>query len=312
MKQPLLLCGLAVVGWFAAGCQQDFYANQIITADTSPGRLTLQLSGSAETLLKQGKIDLHREIVRPDGAMIDVWGILGEPKEPGQGIIGTMILLHGLGESKASMPIPGLARRLSKRGYDVVLPDLRAHGRSTGEYITYGANEKHDIKAVVDHLTKEGLIHTPTYAFGVNLGGTVAIQYAAIDDRCQGVMAVEPFKDIASVGWSKVKLMDLTMDVERYDEILARAGEMGGFDPSDASAVEAARELHCPLLLVHGMFNLGAPREHTQAIYDAAAGPKKLISPTVESVVLAMVLENWLADQLDKLAREGIEMPESP
>ena len=79
---------------------------------------------------------------------------------------------------------------------------------------------------------------------------------------------------------------------------------MGGFDPADASAVLAAKKLTCPLLLVHGLLDLSVPIEQTQAIYDAAAGPRKLmvVTPGPEEAALVLVLEDWIAQRIDELA----------
>jgi len=307
MKRNLLIVPAVLAMALAIGCEKDFYAKQIIVQNTDPGKVLLELAGSPETLIKQGRIDFHRQVLAPDGTNIDVWVIKAKLSTEVPRALGTMILLHGLGESKASFPIFGVGERLAKKGYDVVLPDLRAHGRSGGRYITYGALEKLDIKAVIDHLAKEGSIHTPVYVFGTNLGGSVAIQYAAIDERCKGVMAVAPYKGIASVGWTRVKLMAPAMSLEQFQQVLARAGQIGQFDPAQASAVAAARQLKCPLLLVHGILDLSVPLEHSKAIYEAAMCPKKLETPTFEIFVLPAILEDWIAGRLDKLAKTGVE-----
>lgn len=52
---------------------------------------------------------------------------------------------------------------------------------------------------------------------------------------------------------------------------------MAGFDPENASAVSAAARLKCPLILVHGRFDVVVPYQHSQKIYNAAWEPKKLI-----------------------------------
>ncbi len=290
-----------------AGCATDDYARQIIVQNAGPGRVWLALKGTGEQLIKEGKIDMHREVARPDGTVIDVWVIKGRPTTQLTRVIGTVLILHGVTESKVMFPYFGIGQRLSKMGYDVVLPDLRAHGRSTGKYVTYGALEKYDIKAVIDQLVKEGMIHTPIYAFGNNLGGSVAIQYAAIDPRCQGVMAVVPYKDMASIGLAQLKIIAPMMSSQDYQEVLQRAGEMGEFDPAQASAVNAAKQLTCPLLLVHGVLDLSVPREHSKAIYEAAAGPKKFVEPSFEAIALPAILEDWIVSQLNALARKGLQ-----
>ncbi len=308
MKRQLSVYLIVSTLLFAgAGCATDDYARQIVVQNAGPGRVWLALKGTGEQLIKQGKIDMHREVARPDGAVIDTWVIKGRPTTQLTRVIGTVLVLHGMTESKVMFPYYGIGQRLSRMGYDVVLPDLRAHGRSTGKYVTYGALEKHDIKAVIDQLVKEGMIHTPIYAFGNDLGGSVAIQYAAIDPRCQGVMAVTPYRDMASIGLEQLKIIAPMMSSQDYQEVLQRAGEMGEFDPAQASAVDAAKQLTCPLLLVHGVLNLSVPRKHSKAIYEAAPGPKRLIEPSFEAIALPAILEDWIVSQLNALARKGLQ-----
>jgi len=43
------------------------------------------------------------------------------------------VLLHGEEQCKANYL--GMGKNLAKMGYDVVLIDLRSHGKSTGKYV---------------------------------------------------------------------------------------------------------------------------------------------------------------------------------
>jgi len=118
-------------------------------------------------------------------------------------------------------------------GWDVVLPDLRAHGSSGGRYVTWGAKEKHDIKDVVDALIDEKLIEPRLYVMGASLGGCVAIQYAAIDSRCEGVLALAP-----PTGINDVARMIYPLATEGWlARTVVHAGQIADFDPLDASAL---------------------------------------------------------------------------
>ena len=63
----------------------------------------------------------------------------------------TILVLHGIGSCKEHML--GLSKYLLEQGYASIAIDLRAHGRSEGEYCTYGYYEKEDISQIVsDYL----------------------------------------------------------------------------------------------------------------------------------------------------------------
>jgi pimeloyl-ACP methyl ester carboxylesterase len=186
----------------------------------------------------------------------------------------------------------------------VVLIDLRAHGRSGGKYITYGAKEKRDVQAVMDALVQDKQAAPPFYVFGANLGGAVAIQYAAIDPRVKGVVALSPYRDFAGIAAWQLHFLNPVMQPPDVLREIAATAKLGEFDPADASTLEAARKLTCPLLLVHGLLDLATPLEHAEAILKAASGPKELrvLTPGPEEAALALVLEDWIAKRIDEVA----------
>ena len=142
----LLLVTLFLI---AAGCGNT----KIIETQTSmDNKWTMELVGTGDELQKKGLINFHRRFTRPGEVIIDVWGINAKVKAPTEPS-GTVVILHGTGESKANYFDMG--KKLAKRGFDVVLIDLRRHGRSTGKYITCGAKEKQDVKTIVDTLVAE-------------------------------------------------------------------------------------------------------------------------------------------------------------
>lgn len=284
-----------------AGCQ-DYYANRLLTQDTASGKLREKFVPSGERLRKAGEIDVYGTIPGADGTSIDVWVV--NSKAPAAAHKGTAVILHGMNETKADFPYFGAAKPLARMGYDVVLMDLRAHGRSGGKYITYGAKEKHDVQAVMDALVQNRQVAEPFYVFGANLGGAVAIQYAAIDPRVKGVVALSPYRDFAGFAAWQLHFLNPVMQPRDALREITDAAKLGDFDPAGASTLEAAKKLTCPLLVVHGLLNLSTPLEHAQAIIKAASGPKQLIvlTPGPEEAALALVLEDWIAKRINEVA----------
>jgi len=308
-RMTIAVAALAGLG-LCAGCEQDFYAKQIIVHNTDSGKLALDLTGPAEQLIKQKRIDLNPRLTMADGTEIDVWVIKAKADPPAPPRA-TALLLHGLTASKAKYLRAG--ERLAKMGYDVVLPDLRAHGHSGGDYVTFGAKEKADVKQVIDALVGGGTVHRDVYVFGETLGAATAIQYATIDTRCKGIVAVDPYRDAASQGRRLLVLLAPAMSNRDFDKCLARAGEIADFDPNQASSEIAAASVTCPLLIVYGL--LSVPAEDCKAIYDAAKGPKKLQPiaplPGPEQLGFLADYQGWVADKVHKMATSGV-LDESP
>ena len=270
------------------------------------------MGNSGADLVKSGDISSHRQITMADKAVIDVWVIkpnltFEQLRARGSHSLphnGTVILLHEMGYSKASFPYRGTAERLSKLGYYVVLMDLRTHGKSTGKFVTHGHLEKTDVKTVIDTLMNDKTIHGPVYASGIALGAVTAIQYAAIDPRCKGVMAIYPYKDLASLtGW----LMRFMPESKRA-AALKRAEVMANIKNSDTSSIDAVKKLSCPILIVCGLIDLAMPTTDSEEIHAAATEPKELLK--ISRAVLLSTYEGWYAEQIHRLATTGLKKEE--
>jgi hypothetical protein len=187
----------------------------------------------------------------------------------------------------------------------VVLPDLRSHGHSTGDYTTWGAKEKGDLKLIMDRLLAEKAVNENVYVFGIGLGACVGIQYAAIDPRCRGVLGVAPHSDFRS--YARLQFGPFILNDADFQKVIEACAKTGDFNPDEASAVLAAKNVHCPLLLVHGMLDLSVPLNHSEAIFAAANEPKKLTVMSMELIIAGMLTEDWIADRVDKFIKEGLE-----
>jgi pimeloyl-ACP methyl ester carboxylesterase len=303
MRRDWLTFGiLAVVLTATVGCEQallDEEARKLIVPADVPGVLAEAVAGTGEGLIEGGLIHHQRMVEMTDGAEIHTW-VLESEVEAGDPARGTVVVLHPLLTSKSRYLMSGVS--LARHGWHVVLIDMRAHGRSGGEYFTWGAKEKHDVKAVVDALLADGEITGPLFVYGASAGGCVAVQYAALDPRVRGVMAVAPPAGLRRIGR---RILPLISEAD-YERALQRAGEMGEFDPAVADAVAAASKLSCPLILLHGRLDAVVPFDHGRNIYDAAPEPKKLIERRFYGHMTAIALEGqmvaWL-DELESMAR---------
>ncbi|MDP6634627.1 MAG: alpha/beta fold hydrolase [Phycisphaerae bacterium] len=284
----------------SSGCSVDFYARRLVKHNTAKGKTSLWWLGSPDKLMKTGRISSQHRIPTADGTKLDVWVIHGQPEKARNEPCGTVMILHGILDSKARFF--GMAQQMARKGYNVVMLDHRAHGRSEGIYTTFGAKEKFDARDVIDSLLKSGDIAEPIYVFGQSMGAAIAVQYAAVDPRCKAVMAVAPYTDMRSAARRFVPFMN----PEKFEEIVARGGELAGFEPDEASAILAASELKVPLLVVHGLIDAIVPHHHGKAVYQAAAAEKKLITfPLLGHVSLMLGRQRWFANHADRHFRRA-------
>ncbi len=67
---------------------------------------------------------------------------------------GTVLLLHGYLQNKNY--VTPWAVRLAQAGFRCLVVDLRGHGASTGDHISFGAFESNDLSRVLDDLQRRG------------------------------------------------------------------------------------------------------------------------------------------------------------
>ncbi len=195
---------------------------------------------------------------------------------------GTIFFLHGLGLDNENISSELYALALVKMGYRVVMVDLRGHGRSTGDRITFGATESRDMVQVLDALQGKGLITGPVGAMGISYGASLAICWAAIDPRVRAVVAMEPFSSIRETN-EAVRMILGTLSLNPFfsdrdlQDIGDRVGRLGHFDPDCASPLAAITWTQTPVLLIHGLKDTFLPPAHSIRLHNAAPDHSRLL-----------------------------------
>lgn len=115
----------------------------------------------------------------------------GPPQHAGRG---TLILLHGWQNNHLQL-LP-FALELGNQGWNSVLVDLRGHGQSGGEHVTFGVRESEDVVAVIDWVRAQTGFVEPMVIMGTSLGGSVGLM-AAAQRPVDAVVAVAPFAPFA-------------------------------------------------------------------------------------------------------------------
>jgi pimeloyl-ACP methyl ester carboxylesterase len=180
---------------------------------------------------------------------------------------GSVVYLHGVADNRSSAV--GVIDWFTRRGFDVVAYDSRAHGQSDGTVCTYGFYEKRDLTRVIDSLPPG-----PVLLMGNSLGAAVAIQAAAGNGRVAGIIAAEAFSDLQTIVTERVpRIFPRHLIARAFNA----AEERGHFDVAGVSPVAAAASLRIPVLLIHGTDDVDTPPEHSKRIFAALRGPKQLL-----------------------------------
>jgi len=223
---------------------------------------------------------------RPSKAMV---GYAGPPK-------GTVVLLHGYLQNRNY--VTPWAVRLAQAGYRCAVVDLRGHGASTGQHISFGAFEARDVSAVIDDLGRRGWDVSRVGILGVSYGASVGLLTAGRDARVAAVVAFEPF---ASAERAVPELMRAVFAREAggiSDEQFAAAhrkqAKIAGFDWNDADIPAALRRTHAPVLFLHGEADKWLSPEHSRTLFKyAPAGSELQLIPKDNHVSLPLQIDSF-------------------
>ena len=91
---------------------------------------------------------------------------------------GTIMVAHGYKDDRSSMI--GVADILHRHGFGVLIASFRGHDDNDGETITFGLRERADLDAFYQYLHGRLDVDQDRIGlFGVSMGGTISIGYAA-------------------------------------------------------------------------------------------------------------------------------------
>ena len=163
---------------------------------------------------------------------------------------GTVILLHGIRRHKEQF-IP-VAKLLSERGYNSLIPDLRSHGESEGNYVTYGYFEKQDVSDMIDSIIIKNKLNGTIGVWGQSMGAAIAMQTMAIDNRIDYGIFESIFSDLPQTIKNYFK-RDIGFYYDWVGEFMIwRAGKIAEFNIREVSPLKIAVNISKPVLMIHG------------------------------------------------------------
>ncbi|MDA9066658.1 lysophospholipase [bacterium] len=188
-------------------------------------------------------------------------------------IKGIVILIHGIGSCKEQFI--DLARKFADEQIGSFIFDLRAHGKSQGEYCTYGFQEKYDVQNIVSKL-KSHYPNLPIGIIGSSLGGAVAIQALELDERIQFGVIECTFGQLDQIVFDYQKRFTFGVGFKFITDIaLERAGEIADFDPEKIRPINSVKQIEQPMFIAHGDKDIHISPEYGKALYDNLASIDK-------------------------------------
>jgi pimeloyl-ACP methyl ester carboxylesterase len=175
----------------------------------------------------------------------------------------TILFLHGKGGNASEWTSEAV--RALRLGYNVLIPDLRGHGRSGGTFFTLGYLEKDDLALALDAVRgRFGIDEQRLGIHSCSAGSSVALEFAADRAGIRAIWLESPFarpREMARHYLSRAThipwpLLTLASHWAIRRAVSRVARELGVHDPRGGlellDPVQAVARVTAPVLLVHG------------------------------------------------------------
>jgi pimeloyl-ACP methyl ester carboxylesterase len=254
-----------------AACNQQQLAERIVAAPngwrTGSGEV-----GQVGVLVGNGSAFRFR-CDKPEGTLA-VW-----VHAPAQKPRGTILMLHGIWNDHHQ--VDGMSGTLVAAGYRTVQVDLRGHGESTGEHLSFGVFDARDLSLLITALQKQGLCEETLGVYGVSYGAATGLQLCGVDPRVKAMVAVASFatlrEEAPSFARHALPMPGAMLSDGEIASILNKAGVIAGFNPDDASPLAGIEKTRAKVLLIHGDADEITPCEASEKLHAAAADHSELV-----------------------------------
>mgnify|MGYP000997134411 CR=1 FL=1 len=188
----------------------------------------------------------------------------------------TIILIHGYtatSESMADLITPFLSH-----GWNVMLIDQRGHGKSEGQYASFGYHEKGDLDLWVNWVRdRSEKKHQVIGLLGISMGAGTVLEYAGINKHVNFIIADCPYSDLEELlkyqireirnipAYPLINALDLMLRI-RVD-----------FNIKAVSPLKTVRESEIPIMFIHGSEDRFVPTQMSKDLYAIKKGKKKLL-----------------------------------
>lgn len=204
---------------------------------------------------------------REKGISLNGWYITKDPTRP------AIIFVHGIDSQRADDNSVSLANELSRRGFQVLMFDLRGHGTSGEGRISAGYFERQDVLGAFDYLKAQGTPADRIGLLGFSMGAAIALMSAADESQLRAVVADSTFANASEL---------IAQEVDRKTpfpepvvplfipgaKLLAKV--IYGIDVDALVPERSVSAIGYPIYQMHGDADTRIPLAHSVRVHEAA------------------------------------------
>ncbi len=171
-----------------------------------------------------------------------------------------------------------IGKKYAENGFNVVIPDLRAHGKSEGEIIGMGWLDRLDLIVWINYILSQDpdakmILH------GGSMGASAIMMASGekLPNAVRGFILDSGFVSVyAEFRYMLSKLTAFPKKtIMRYADRCAK--KYAGYSLKQASATRQLGSNHLPVMIIHGEEDHFVPTEAAYTIQNATAGDKALL-----------------------------------
>lgn len=187
-----------------------------------------------------------------------------------------VICFHGY-TSEGMKGYIALSEYYSKKGFSLLLPDSRAHGKSDGKYIGFGCLDRFDafewIKYIIATLGEDVqiLLH------GTSMGGATVLMTSGLElpKQVKGIVSDCAFTSPKYVFTHVLHSMYHLPAFPLIQITSAVNKRKAGFSMDECNAAREVTKAKVPILFIHGDADTFVPYSMCEEIYENCKSPKK-------------------------------------
>ena len=201
------------------------------------------------------------------GVELSGWRLRGRDGAP------SVIFAHGFGADRTGDGMTELACMLNRRGFGILLFDLRAHGLSGGKGNSGGWHERMDILGAYDYLVEHGAERGKIGLLGVSMGAASAALAAAEEPGIRALALDCPYADVSGLMAQEIGLRT-PISEGMAGAFIPGASLLGralyGIEIGRMSPARAVAGLDYPIAVACGSEDGRILPVHSRRVYEAA------------------------------------------
>lgn len=178
------------------------------------------------------------------------------------------IILHGYRSNPSSVLTIG--EHFSEKGYNVLIPSMRACADSEGEYVGMGWLDKEDLKCWINLIMEENK-NAEIILHGSSMGAATVLMASGdeLPANVKNIIADSGYTSVWDIFASEAKARFNLPEFPVLNMFQIVANRKAKYDIKEASSLEQVKKSKTPILFIHGDKDDFVPEYMCEKLYDA-------------------------------------------